>query len=137
MSQLRREAIELLDRAIAINHRFDYRKAASATAIYPQSDLTYHDNVANQKASEFYKEHGVTVIEPALETTDNAKSNKNDITVMTTRYCVRRQLGQCLKENGDKWTGPLFLTAPGIRFRLDFDCHNCRMKVIKPSATSC
>lgn len=133
ISQLRRDVMELMDRAIITSHRFDYRRPADASAMYPATGITYHDNVANRQAEAFYRAHGVTSIDSALETTSGTISD--EITVMTTRYCLRRQLGQCLKaERASEWKGPVFLTAPGIRFRLDFDCRNCRMKVVKPSS---
>lgn len=132
IAQLRRDAISLLDSAVAISHKFDYRRPTVTDAQYPSLALTYHDNVANGQAAGFYRSHGVKSISPALETTRPATDK--DITVMTTRYCLRRETGHCLKQDKESWKGPLFLTAPGIRFRLDFDCSNCQMKVVKPAS---
>lgn len=50
--------------------------------------------------------------------------------VMTTRYCLRKELGKCLKDpSGKDWRGPLTLISANTRLRLDFDCKNCRMQV--------
>ena len=50
---------------------------------------------------------------------------------METRYCLRREMGACLKnKEGNKLPSPLYLTSEGKRFRLDFDCRNCRMQVV-------
>ena len=55
-------------------------------------------------------------------------SHDMTIPVMTTRYCIRRQLKQCLKEGGK--AVPLALRlANGRSFSLDFDCKNCLMKL--------
>lgn len=52
--------------------------------------------------------------------------------VMTTRYCLRRELGHCLATpKGREWRGPLTLTdAAGNSFRADFDCADCRMHIV-------
>ena len=49
---------------------------------------------------------------------------------MTCRYCIRYQLGQCLKRNPQAVRGPLYLRgADGRRFLLRFDCKACQMMV--------
>lgn len=55
--------------------------------------------------------------------------------LMTTRHCIRHELGCCLREAGAHSsvnpTEPLFLTsADGRRFRLKFDCKRCEMQVL-------
>lgn len=50
--------------------------------------------------------------------------------LMTCRYCIRYQMGQCLKSNPQAIRGPLYLRgADGRRFLLRFDCRACRMTV--------
>ena len=50
--------------------------------------------------------------------------------LMTCRYCIRYQLGQCLKRNPQAVRGPLYLRgADGRRFLLRFDCKACQMMV--------
>jgi len=50
--------------------------------------------------------------------------------LMTCRYCIRYQLGQCLKRNPQAVRGPLYLRgADGRRFLLRFDCKTCLMTV--------
>lgn len=53
--------------------------------------------------------------------------------LMTCRFCLRHAWGMCKKEmvNG-KWIEPLYLVlGDGRRFRLEFDCKKCEMKVLK------
>ena len=50
--------------------------------------------------------------------------------LMTCRYCIRYQLGQCLKRDPNAVRGPLYLRgADGRRFLLRFDCKACQMMV--------
>ena len=47
--------------------------------------------------------------------------------LMTTRFCLRRRLGLCKK---GREVEPLFLEdAEGRRFRLEFDCSHCLMRL--------
>lgn len=129
LTDLRRRTLSLLDSAARVTYRYRYRLAEDFDSIFPgDGKLTIHDNVANKLAEKFYRDHGVTEITPAVEVL--APAPGDEVTVMTTRYCVRRELGQCLKQK-PAYRGPLYLKAPGIFFRLDFDCKNCRMNVVK------
>ena len=49
--------------------------------------------------------------------------------LMTCHHCIRYANGMCAKETGKPAT-PLFISNDCGRFRLDFDCKNCQMKVI-------
>lgn len=50
--------------------------------------------------------------------------------LMTCRYCIRYQTGQCLRNNPQAVQGNLYLRgADGRRFRLRFDCRTCHMIV--------
>lgn len=95
-------------------------------------------NIANKSAAHIYRQilPEATPLAPALEI-DHDAAMQADLRVMTTRYCIRRQLGACLKEGGEaKLPEPLTLKAVGPTYRLKFDCANCRMHVIaNPSAT--
>ncbi len=131
LTALRRDAISLMERTILISNapRPAVRKE-NADAALPETDLTYHDNVANRLARQFYLDHGARSIEPAFE----VKRPKGENAVMTTRYCLRRELGACLREKGAaKLPSPLFLKNKAATYRLDFDCKNCRMRLIANS----
>ena len=53
--------------------------------------------------------------------------------LMTCRFCLRHAWGWCKKENPDAPHDPLFLVlGDGRRFRLEFDCKKCEMKVLAP-----
>ena len=58
---------------------------------FPATKLSYLANVLNQKAAAFYRRHGVVDIEPAAESGLDLAGH----TVMTTRYCLKYELGLC------------------------------------------
>ncbi len=130
LTKLRRKAVEAFDESRLLSRRPELRRSEQKEAQLPvATGLTYHDNVANTLAHEFYCEHGATTIEPALEVRDQLP--QGELRVMTCRYCLRRELGACLKEGGaDRLPDPLWLARGNRRWRLDFDCRNCRMQVI-------
>ena len=51
---------------------------------------------------------------------------------MQCRYCLRYEMGYCVKHGGRRpqWKEPLALRlADGRRFRLEFNCQQCQMNV--------
>lgn len=128
LAALRRRVLEKLTETIVATHPFDYRRAEQTDAQITWTDrLDYHDNVANSLARQFYTDHGIRSIEPAIET---LSPKGNETRVMTTRYCLRREFNRCLRTPaGRQWHGPLYLESGPDRFRVDFDCKECRMKV--------
>jgi hypothetical protein len=51
---------------------------------------------------------------------------------MRSAYCIRREIGQCLKEH-PTLKGELFLMRGRFRYRLRFDCARCEMSLIDES----
>ena len=129
LTSKRRELVALLDKANAATYPFEYRRKESYDVNYIETALDYRENVANSLAKNFYQDHGVEIIENAAEIM--GKLNKGDV-VMTTRHCILRELGMCKKEKGisEKYRFPLFLNYDGGKFRLDFDCKKCEMKIL-------
>ncbi len=127
LASLRRDCVEALERASRMTYSYSYRLPEKPDAGLPQgSELTVHDNVANRLAREFYSDHGASAIGSAVET----GGGNSQAPVMTTRYCLRRELGKCLREpSGKEWKGPLTLISGPVRFRADFDCQACRMNL--------
>jgi len=129
LNALRREALALLS---AERERRRPRIAGGAVendTPYPERELSYRGNVLNAKAAAFYRRHGVTRIEPAAE----AGLDLTGRTVMTTRYCLKHQLGLCREPGAaeDAAPEPFYLEDDeGHRLRLDFDCSGCRMAVV-------
>lgn len=93
-------------------------------AVFPEAELTYLDNVANSKAKEFYMNHRAVSVEFCPEVEAHGKPLK----VMTTKHCIRFENGMCCKQTGLPSTD-LFIENDKGRFRLHFDCKNCRMEI--------
>jgi putative protease len=131
LTSLRTQAIETLDHAAAATYKLELRRPEDTSAPVPEPVLTFHHNVANRAARKFYTQHGATSIEPALEV--NMPSSPDNVHVMTTRFCLRREMGACLKTpNGKKLPAQLFLhpNKDGVRnMRLVFDCAACQMRL--------
>lgn len=128
LTRLRRQLTDALDAAARAAYKYDYRKKEDMGMPYPFKKLNYRDNVSNQLASDFYKSHGVTEIEPAMETGIKPADGR----LMTTRHCILRELGVCLKHGGGKKIRqPLTLQSGKLRFGLEFDCVRCEMHVMR------
>lgn len=131
LTAARRQALEALDRAAAATRIIAYRRPKEAGARYVSDELTFHDNVANSVAEGFYRERGVQKVQRALEVDQSPFKDGAEVEVMTCRYCLRRELGACLKTaDADRLPRRLFLhsTTGTMRpLRLHFDCANCRM----------
>ena len=91
-------------------------------------DSTY--NVTNSKSEQLYRRFGAKKIARGPE----AGGAIADDRVMISKYCLRRELGACLRQpSGKNLPTPLFLaTEDGKeRLRLQFDCEACRMHVVR------
>lgn len=127
----RRQGVEALLRARRINYRRLPAKEGKNENRYPVTTLSYMGNVMNREAEAFYRTHGVTVMSPAFE----ACRPEGEQVVMTCRHCLRYSMGWCPVHHraSSPYREPYYLIAgDGRRFRLQFDCCHCRMKVVGP-----
>ena len=127
LADLRRRGLKALDSAAAASYPFQYRSVEDLKFKYPIERLDYRANVANSKAASFYNEHGVTEIEPAAEA---SRKNLSGCRVMTSRHCILRQTGLCLRENKQA-RPPYSIDNGNNRFRIETDCSQCEMSLIK------
>ena len=126
LTRLRRETIEWLDRAQRLTYRRDVRRPEDRTAPCFATELASADNVANHLAEEFYRDHGVESITPAIEV--QKPDGSEPVPVMHTRYCLRRELGACrLDPKAKKLPAELYLRNAGTLLRVDCDCTRCEM----------
>ena len=128
LGELKRQLVVKLEDALINNHQNDIIKQDKQYlqfVDYPQSDLSYLGNITNSLSHQFYENHGVTHIDNGLE----KSMPEGEIVVMTTKHCIRYANGMCAKETGKPAT-PLYISNDHGRFRLDFNCKNCLMKVI-------
>lgn len=134
LARLRRDALDTFTCSRIAARPVDIRKAPDEAALsaIQLPGLTRHDNIANSLAAEFYRNilpRDCAEMPRAVEVMTSG-GYMADTRVMQTRYCLRRELGACLRTpNGSKLPPQLFLTTPSARLRLQFDCKNCRMNV--------
>jgi putative protease len=129
VSRLNAARRELVERFLEVREANRPRLQAAIsrnTLPFPQPRLTYTGNVLNAKAREFYQRHGVRTIEPAAE-------SGLDLTgrlAMTTKYCLRKELGLCQGTGSKNAAEPLILRdEDGREYMLHFLCDRCGMEV--------
>ncbi|MCQ2322108.1 MAG: U32 family peptidase [Bacteroidales bacterium] len=133
LGELKRQLVVKLEDALVDRHRQnrEIRQSLESEIEYPEKSLTYFGNVINSESRQFYENHGVGKISDGLEKT----MPDGDVVVMTTKHCIRFSNGLCSKKIG-KPASPLYICNDRGRFRLDFDCRNCRMKVVFENSKS-
>lgn len=127
LADFRRKAVEKLISARRINYRRELFVLKPTAHAFPQSTLTYLGNVMNAQAVSFYAGHGVASIAPAFERAPAEKA-----VLMFCKHCLRYSMGWCPVHQRERspYREPYYLVSTdGKRFRLEFDCKNCQMKV--------
>ncbi len=121
LNEIRRNACELLLKKRMDSH-FILEKSITLTSHeYPlQGVADCRLNIANHLAEAFFKEHGVTNTKPAFECEPQL-----DVPLMTTKYCIRYQLGACQQGHAE----PVFISDASHKFRVEFDCKKCEMNI--------
>jgi 23S rRNA 5-hydroxycytidine C2501 synthase len=134
VNEIRREVLEqLIDIRVKEYHREEYQ-IVKTDHPYPVQKLDFMYNVSNKMARAFYKRHGVTEIEKAFELQwDPGKAR-----VMTTKYCVKYELGKCARFQrdtmGEKLVEPLTLKHGENEYKLKFNCKPCEMEIWEKDA---
>ncbi|MCB9080118.1 MAG: U32 family peptidase [Lewinellaceae bacterium] len=134
INEIRRTVLEqLVDIRVQEYHREEFQ-ITKTDHPYPVSELDFTYNVSNNLARQFYKRHGVTQIEKAFELQwDPGKSR-----VMTTKYCVKYELGKCPRFQratmGEKVAEPLVLKHGEVEYKLKFNCKPCEMEIWEKDA---
>lgn len=127
LADFRRQAVEKLISARRINYRRELFVLKPTAHAFPQSTLTYLGNVMNAQAVSFYAGHGVASIAPAFE-----RAPAEKVVLMFCKHCLRYSMGWCPVHQRERspYREPYYLVSTdGKRFRLEFDCKNCQMKV--------
>ena len=128
LAEWRRSVVEQL-----IATGSDCVKETSEKPHYKEADISprYFDfNISNRLSCQFVAAKGGPEQINALEVT--GKLNEGQA-LMTCRFCLRYQMGWCPRQRGAKspYQEPYYLCSKdGRRFRLEFDCKNCEMKVM-------
>ena len=127
LNDIRRRAVsKLIERRVELSKPQSFVFRPNAVP-YPKAEVSYRENVVNRLSERFYNRHGATVIERGLEQTKDYCGKA----LMTTKYCIRYEIGQCLKRNNvDKeYAQNLYLENNGKVYRLQFNCNECEMQI--------
>lgn len=132
LNELRRDAVKMLtDNRIKHFHPADHPRIDHGPQ-FPTDSLDYRANIVNIKAESFYKKHGTSLLERGVDKTNEYEGKA----LMTTKYCLRYELGCCLQGKNKiaptidiKARDTLVLHNNGKQFRLEFDCANCQMNI--------
>ncbi len=125
LGQLRRDTIEKL-RQVRVNSLMPPPPFRETEGVeYPLKSLSGEDNVVNSLSRKFYTSHGVEQIAKGWD----IESNLDGTTLMQSRYCIRFEIGECLKR-GSKLREELFLQHGKERLKLEFDCKMCQMNIL-------
>ena len=123
----RRQVMDRLVAARRITYRRELHVWKPTKHRFPVASLTYLGNVMNTSARSFYLAHGVSSVEPAYE-----KQAVPEAVLMFCKHCLRYSMGWCPihQRVRSPYKEPYYLVSnDGKRFRLEFDCKNCQMKV--------
>lgn len=134
----RRQAVDKLVTVRRINYRQEVAVWKPTTHVFPlpgtsskatasATSLTYLGNVMNTRAASFYTDHGIATVAPAYE-----KQSVPGAVLMFCKHCLRYSMGWCptYQKGRSPYREPYYLQGTdGKRFRLEFDCKNCQMKV--------
>ncbi len=123
LNQLRRTCLEALEAERRVRYPRRTHTLVPNAVPYPVGYLDKYANAVNTKALSFYRRHGVVEIEKGVELQDSFA----ETTLMTTKYCLKYQFDLCKGERGS--AEQLFLSDGKTRYRLEFDCDRCVMKV--------
>lgn len=123
LNEMRRELLSLLELNISKGYKRGVGNSIKDVNLGVDK-LDYKANISNHLAEEFYSACGVKSMDKAVELTHDF----SDVELMRTTYCLRREIGRCLKEGADKEV--LFLENNKRLFGLKFDCKLCQMVVV-------
>ena len=127
LNGIKRKVLAELETRRLERYRRETAKVAPNSVPYPVKRLDFHANVLNECALHFYARHGVDILEPAFE----ALAERAGREVMQTRYCLRYELGACLKSDRPRrLKEPLRIRDAHHEYLLQFDCQACRMSVV-------
>jgi 23S rRNA 5-hydroxycytidine C2501 synthase len=129
LNEMRRNLLDKIYRHLSETYETEKRKTSEVSESFPLQTADYRLNISNHLAEQFYKKHGVLNPQKAFET-ELPKGRK---VVMTTKHCLKFQLGYCTKYDKKAKilsSSNLYLENKTATFLLEFDCKNCQMNII-------
>lgn len=120
---------QVVDR-LAEERILHFRPQPISHTIQPETlfeEVTYKANVVNEAHKRVYEEFGADRVEEGLDKTRQFNGKE----LMVCKYCIRYEMGMCSRQpEGRKVHLPWYLSDGTHRYRLEFDCARCEMKVL-------
>ncbi len=127
LNKLRRDALSDLEEKRLLAGKAVLTEIKPTSHPFPESEKNIQLNISNQFARKFYQRHGINKPQKAFELLN--KKEQTGKKLMTMRYCIRYQNGWCEGGPKDSNAADLFLLNFNRRYKLRFDCKNCRMEL--------
>lgn len=128
LNSIRRLLLNGLKNNILANYSRIERKADSRISLPNISEADYTENVANSMSEAFYAKHKINVKQKAFELLDE----RHGLLLMTTKHCLKYEVGDCPKlasNNQLENAKTMFLESGRRKYRLEFSCKECVMKI--------
>lgn len=125
INEARRQLLQQLLEARIEQHPFVRRDATMRPTAFYSSAADYRANIANAKSRSFLQQLGVDSIRPAFELAPPPMPCQ----LVVSKFCIKFELGMCPRYQGAAPTGQLHLEDRAHRYRLEFDCGQCLMKI--------
>ncbi|MBQ0105816.1 MAG: U32 family peptidase [Armatimonadetes bacterium] len=124
LNEIRRECYSLLAGKRRDSYQTEEGEIQQTESPYIREDLPYQENIINSYSKEFYTFHGVKSMEEGPEGGCDMVGKQ----VMSTKYCIRNQMGMC---NEDKTQNtPIYLADENKNIlKCTFDCKRCGMNI--------
>jgi len=131
---LRRDVLSALENARVTAWQRPQRKPElDPPPSYPEGSISYLANVYNPLAWQFYRRHGVELIDLAYE----AHHEAGEVSLMITKHCLRYSFNLCPKQAkgvqgvmGQVRADPMTLKSGDETYTLRFECRPCEMHVM-------
>lgn len=128
LAEMRRGAVEGLMRVRRIGYPVELvRRQTVSSGFYRGEKLSCLANALNRESVKYYLEQGAAEVQPAFEL-----RHASGIPLMCCKHCIRYLMGWCPQRQKvqSPYREPYYLVSrDGRRFRLEFDCRSCQMKV--------
>jgi len=126
INRMRREVLTKLNDTLGQHYMRKTQQLTPNSVPFPVSELDYRANISNSLAQKFYARHGVMMMQKAFE----LEQNQDTKVLMTTKFCIKYNLGQCPKEHPKTDAPePKYLKLNTETFYLEFDCKACQMLI--------
>jgi putative protease len=119
----RRQLIHVLEDKRQKQYARKEAKIMPSDIAYITDGIDFTANVSNSLAEQFYRRHGVSKIEKAVETGTVPQR------LMYNKYCIKFELGICPVKQKAANSGDLFLCYANKKLKLHFDCKQCEMSI--------